>query len=144
MECVLRISYKLDIGKHQARSEKDKVSASLKKKKMQEQMKQQLGLVTDIPKSDGSGTSNDGNASRRFFKNAQIVYSITGFDLHLIKTIHVVLQILSSGLQIDPDAFQMYRKIGRLWPYGMALAQAKFLFKNGLKSIPQGMPVNVY
>ena len=35
------------------------------------------------------------------------------------------------------------RKIGWLWPYGMTLAQAKFLFKNGLKSIPQGMPVNV-
>ena len=61
MECVLHISYKLDIGKHQARSEMDKVSVSLKEKKIQEQLKEQLGLVIGAPKSGGSGTSNDGN-----------------------------------------------------------------------------------
>ena len=71
-------------------------------------MKEQLGLVIDVPKSGGSRTSNDRNTGRRFFENAQIVSSITGFDLHLIKMIHVVLQKLSSGLLIDPDAFQVY------------------------------------
>ena len=71
-------------------------------------MKQQLQLFIDVSKSGGSGISNNGNTGRRFFENAQIVSSITGFDLHLMKMIHVVLQTLSSGLQIDPDAFQMY------------------------------------
>ena len=81
MECVLHVSYKLGIRKHQARSVEDKVSVKLKKKTIQEQIKEQLGLVIEVPKSDGSGTSNDGNTGRRFFKNAQIVSIITGFDL---------------------------------------------------------------
>ena len=50
---VMRISYKLVICKHQA-AEEDKVSVSLKKKKIQEQ---QLGLVIDVPKSGWSGTT---------------------------------------------------------------------------------------
>ena len=110
IECVLHISYKLDMGKHQARTEEDKVSVSLKKKKIQVQMKEQLGFVIDVPKSGGSGASNDGNTGRRFFENAQIVSSITGFDLHLMKMIYVVCCVTNIvfRIQIDPDAFQMY------------------------------------
>ena len=73
-------------------------------------MKEQLGFVIDVPKSGGSGTSNDGNTGRRFFENAQIVSSITGFDLHLMKMIYVVCCVTNIvfRIQIDPDALQMY------------------------------------
>ena len=40
LECVLHVSYKLGIRKHQARSAEDKVSIKLKKKTIQEQIKE--------------------------------------------------------------------------------------------------------
>ena len=91
MECVLHTSYKMGIRKHQAGSVEDKVSVKLKKKTIQEQIKEQLGLIIDVPKLGGSGTSNDGNTGRRFFENAQIVSSITGFDLCLMKMFKMFL-----------------------------------------------------
>ena len=35
-------------------------------------LKEKLGLVVDIPKSGGSGTSNDGNTARRFFQVSNV------------------------------------------------------------------------
>ena len=47
---------------------------------MQEEFKTKLGLLVDFPKTSGSGTSNDGNTSRRAFEKSEIFSSITGVD----------------------------------------------------------------
>ena len=49
MECVLHISYKLGIRIYQDRSVEDKFSVKLKKKTIQKQIKEQLGLFIDVP-----------------------------------------------------------------------------------------------
>ena len=72
MECCLHISYKLEILKWQARGEEDKASVANRKKKIQNDLRDQLGLVVDVPKSGGSGTS-DGNTGRLFFQDYEKV-----------------------------------------------------------------------
>lgn len=68
MECCLHISYKLKTETWQARTAEDKAEVKRKKSEVQQKLKERLGLVVDIPKSGGSGTSNDGNTARRFFQ----------------------------------------------------------------------------
>ena len=37
------------------------------KKTIQERFRKEIGLLVDVPKPGGSGTTNDGNTARRFF-----------------------------------------------------------------------------
>ena len=68
MECCPYILYKLRTETWQARSDEDKAEVKRKKAEVQQKLKERLGLEVDIPKSGGSGTSNDGNTARRFFQ----------------------------------------------------------------------------
>ena len=68
MECCLHISYRMDIKKWQARKE-DKEVVKEKQRKVQKELRQSLAINVDIPKSGGSGASNDGNTARSFFKH---------------------------------------------------------------------------
>lgn len=65
------------------------------------------GLLLDITKS-GPGTSNDGNTSRRFFKDPKLSAKITGLDENLINRFRVILITLSCGKDIDTAKFQEY------------------------------------
>ncbi|GBP64954.1 hypothetical protein EVAR_41370_1 [Eumeta japonica] len=83
------------------RSSDDKTLLAQKKQHVQQQFKQQLGLVVDKPRSGGSGTSNDGNTARRC---------------------HNLLQCLSSGYKINNVAFKEYaldtaRKLVAAYPW---------------------------
>ncbi|EFN82709.1 hypothetical protein EAI_00063, partial [Harpegnathos saltator] len=49
-----------------------------------------------------------GNTTRRFFENSTLSSSITGVDEELIKRFHVILQTISSGYDINVNAFQIY------------------------------------
>ncbi len=51
-----------------------------------------MGLMVDLVKPGGSGTSNDGNTARRFFKNPALSASITGIDEDLIRRFAGILQ----------------------------------------------------
>ena len=75
---------------------------------IQKQFKNETGLVVDMPRSDGSGNSNDGNTARRFLKNADHTARITGIDLQLIERIHTFLAVLSYGREIDAIQFRKY------------------------------------
>ena len=68
MECCLHISYRMEIKKWQARKE-DKEVVKEKQRKVQKELRQALQINVYIPKSGGSGTSNDGNTARTFFKH---------------------------------------------------------------------------
>lgn len=66
-----------------------------------------MGLLVDIPKS-GFGNTNDGNTARRFFRNPDLVSSITGIDKTLIYRFSVILNCLSSSYEIDLNKFSKY------------------------------------
>lgn len=106
-ECCLHLSYKLDIKKWQARDPKDKEIVSKKTADTQAAFRQQLGLIVDQPKQ-GFGSTNDGNTARRFFQNATISSDITSIDVRLIQRFHVILQVISSGREIDVFKFKEY------------------------------------
>lgn len=106
-ECLLHLAYKMDIKKWQARSDIDKQIVLDTKKRIQGQLRNQIGLIVDKPKP-GFGSSNDGNTARRFFENVEVVSNITKIDKQLITKFHVILQTLSSGFDINTDRFKEY------------------------------------
>lgn len=67
-----------------------------------------MGLLVDVPKTGGSGTTNDGNTACRFFKDPVTSSEITGIDIRLIKRFATILQTLSSGFEINRTQFQIY------------------------------------
>lgn len=110
MECFLHIAYKKSIQTWQARGDKNKAAVNESKTNIQVQLRDTLGLVVDMPRVGGGGTSNDGNTARRFFEHSTLVSEIIGIDKQLLKMVHIILQVLSSGFSIDPDRFQAYCK----------------------------------
>lgn len=78
-EYLLHISYRINIKKWRIIDSQDKEELNHKKKLIQEDLCQQMGLIVDVPKQ-GSGTTNDGNTARRFFENPIITSKITGID----------------------------------------------------------------
>jgi len=64
-----------------------------------------MDLIVDVPKSSGSGTSNDGNTARRAFQNAEKFAEILNIDVELVLNLHIILATISCGLDIDPEKF---------------------------------------
>lgn len=106
-ECLLHISYKLNIKKWQARTKEDKESVAFRKAHIQKRFKNELGLLVDMPKQT-AGNTNDGNTARRFFRNPELSADITGIDIQLIRRFLVILETISCELEIDAERFQLY------------------------------------
>ncbi|XP_037024136.1 uncharacterized protein LOC119066024 [Bradysia coprophila] len=106
MECVLHIAYRLEIARTDARGP-DKGTVKDRKTKIQDDFKEQTGLLLDFVKT-GAGTTNDGNTARRFFKNPKLSAEITGVDETLIDRFRVILTCLSSGKHINIKKFSEY------------------------------------
>ena len=77
-----------------------------RKRAIQQEFRSESGLLLDVAKQ-GSGTTNDGNTARRFFE-VPVKSRITGLSKDLIHRCSVVLRTLSSGYEINADAFQGY------------------------------------
>lgn len=108
MECCLHIAYKLPIKKWQARTQEEKEAVQKQKAEIQKAFRLQTGLVVDMPKQSGSGTSNDGNTARRFFQLSETSSEILGLKTELLKNMHIILCTLSSGLDINIAAFRSF------------------------------------
>lgn len=133
-ECLLHLSYKLDVKCWQVRkksertNKKGKVKTEEEKKKEEEEkkaveeklasianskaqvqraFKSKLSLLVDMPKP-GCGSSNDGNTARRFFQNYEESSLITGVDKNLIYRFYIILQTISSGFSINIEKFKEY------------------------------------
>lgn len=106
-ECLLHLSYKLEIKKWQARSTEEKSIVLRKKTAIQLKFRERTGLLVDIPKQ-GSGTTNDGNTARRFFSDPASSSDITGVDKTLIEKFAVILKTIACSFAIDTQAFGMY------------------------------------
>lgn len=71
-ECLLHISYKLEVKTWIARKDIAKIIEK-RKKEIQKNFRLQLGLLVDIPKQ-GYGSSNDGNTARCFFRIPEFLH----------------------------------------------------------------------
>ncbi|XP_065679128.1 uncharacterized protein LOC136093881 [Hydra vulgaris] len=107
-ECLLHIAYKIPIQKWQARGVDDKAIVATRKKKIQVAFQNEMGLVVDQPCSGGAGTSNDGNTARRVFQQAEKSAEIMGVSPVLIRRLHSILSVMSSGFDIEPNKFKKY------------------------------------
>jgi len=106
-ECLLHLSYKIEIKKWQARQPEDKAKVANRKKYILDQLNAKLGLIVDKLKP-GFGSSNDGNTSRIFFENSAIVSEILQVNYNLMYPFHVILQTVSSGYDINVEKFKEY------------------------------------
>lgn len=106
MECILHIAYNMDFKRSYA-SGQNKVLKQNKKKKIQRELKLHLSISVDFVRQ-GYGTTNDGNAARRFFEEPEKVAKILEIDANLIRKFGTILQILSCGLEVDLDKFEKY------------------------------------
>lgn len=93
MEYLLHISYNIEIQKWSVRDPQQKKLKLERKKHIQEQFRQKLGLLIDVVKQ-AVGTSNDGNTARRFFENPSVTAEITGLDDIIIKKFSILLQAI--------------------------------------------------
>ncbi|KAL4712122.1 hypothetical protein ACJJTC_010983 [Scirpophaga incertulas] len=107
MECLLHISYRLDLKKWSVRGKAEQELKDTKKKIIQDRFRSELGLLLDVVKQ-GYGTTNDGSTARRFFENPVKTASITGLDMELIGRFAVILQALTSGEAVDIEKFRVY------------------------------------
>ena len=108
-ETIVHLSYKLPIEKWQAKTTSEKQMVADRKKMIQKEFKEKLGLKVDIPKA-GSGNSNDGNTARVFFKNVDMVSAITGVNKELIRRLKTILEVLTCSSDVDADKFESYAK----------------------------------
>jgi len=106
-ESLLHLSYKLPLKKWQVRSENEKAIVKQRKLEIQEDFKNKIGLIVDVPKP-GFGNTNDGNTSRRFFVDPDLAAEITSIDSNLIYRFKVILETISSGHKIHVGKFSKY------------------------------------
>ncbi|KAF2879692.1 hypothetical protein ILUMI_26481 [Ignelater luminosus] len=106
LECLLNIAYRMDIKSWQVQK-KDKEIVEQRKKYIQEKLKQDLGLLVDIPKPE-SGTTNDGNSARIFFNNPPAIVAIAGIEQNIIEGFAVILKTIASGFAVNIEAFEAH------------------------------------
>lgn len=121
-ECLLHISYKINIKCWTVRNESHKQEIEQRKREIQNAFRTRTGLLVDFMKQ-GKGTSNDGNTARKFFANPELSAAITGLDKNLITRFGVLLQAIASGKRIKVSEFESYafrtaEIFVSLYPYG--------------------------
>lgn len=107
MECLLNIAYHIDFKKNSCRGFKEQ--KTLRKRRIQSELKKHIGIVVDVVKQ-GFGTTNTGNTARRFFNNPKKVSKILGVNEEIVARFSVILQVLSCNRQIDVNAFETYAR----------------------------------
>ncbi|CAH2088703.1 unnamed protein product [Euphydryas editha] len=83
-----------------------------------------MGLLVDIPIA-GFGNSNDGNSARRFFQDPKLTSEITRVET-LIYRLKIILEVISSGHEIDVAKFEKYAYESCSW-YPMTSTMHKIL-----------------
>lgn len=106
-ECLLHISYRINIKCWAVRNENHKREIEQRKREIQMAFRTRTGLLIDVVKQ-GKGTSNDGNTARKFFSNPELSAAITGLDENLITRFGVLLQTIASGKKINVSEFESY------------------------------------
>ena len=110
MENVLKIYQRVGLpkptwGEELTAEEKDKVAMTMNR--VQKMFKERLGLHVDEVRQS-FGNSNDGNTSRRFFKNPPVTAEITKVDERLIHRFGTILDTINCKQNIDVTKFEEY------------------------------------
>ena len=101
LDYLLHVAYKLPLRKYVVSTDADKAIVKATKQRIQNECRERLSLVIDMPKQ-GFGTSNTGNTARRVLENAEEFADITGLDVEVIVRLRTILKAICSG--IHPQA----------------------------------------
>ena len=96
LECLLRISYRLNIKKWQVRSDEDKSKVKQRSKEIKRKFKNHTGFSVDKRKP-GFENTVDGKTARSFFMKPEFSGEITGLNVNLIKNFSILLRTRSSS-----------------------------------------------
>lgn len=107
MELLLNVSYRLALPKPTWRVSKSNEVLKDRQVSIRQALKERLGLRLNEP-LPGGGNSNDGNTARRFFNDVDAVAEITGLDRNLLFRFSVLLTVVNSNREINPDAFAKF------------------------------------
>lgn len=107
MECILHVAYNSPFQKWSALKDEHKALKQENKHRIQMALKEQMGIRVDAVQQ-GTGSSNVGNTSRRFFSNPQVVADITGVKEELIDRFRIILQIITCGQRINTSKFKNF------------------------------------
>lgn len=108
-ECLLHISYRMDIKKW-------KVTKLLKdlyvqrKKHITTELYDKFRVRVDQPRSGGAGTSTTGNVCRRVFANPKLLSSVLNIDEELIERFRNILIAINCQEPINPEKIDAYCK----------------------------------
>lgn len=102
--CIYRTVWRPKHGEY-----KQATRLQLKKKSVTllNSFEKKTGLLVDVVKQ-GSGSTNDGNTARRFFKEPQVAAEITGVHENLIIKFSIILQALTCGYKLRTESFRKY------------------------------------
>ncbi|KAJ8685239.1 hypothetical protein QAD02_021032 [Eretmocerus hayati] len=102
MEFLLHLAYNMDFKEFYATTELTKIIKAARKLVIQKELYNETGLSVDIVKN-GSGTTNDGNTSRRFFEFPDKIAKILQIDESIIRRFRTLLEILNCQEIIDSN-----------------------------------------
>lgn len=131
-ECLLDLSYKLDIKKSEVTSETDKLTLENRKRNIQMGLNLQYGCTIDVENAKFKYINE--NTARCFFENSTTSALITGVDRIIIKRFNALLQAMSSNHKIHPQKFHDYalktaERFVQLYSwYNMSITVHKILF----------------
>lgn len=108
LEFVLNLSYRLHIKKWQIRNAEDKLLMQQRKSEIQQQFWEKMGLHVHKPKSNGSGSTNDGNTARRAFSNPELFASITNVNIEFLKHLQVILIAISCNFELSVENLKSF------------------------------------
>lgn len=109
MECILHIAYNLPFKKWSTTTDEHKAIRRENKKRIQMEIRDKMGLRVDYVEA-GTGTSNNGNTSRRFFSNPSIIAQITGVDEEIIQRFRIILQVITCSRRIDSEKYELFAR----------------------------------
>lgn len=110
LEFVLHLGYKNVDGLRKYKGDTKSSQYRTRKKSIQDKMKLEFGLLLDVPRAGGAGTSNDGNTARRLFADAnrRKAAEILGLEHWLLDGLHTLLVALECSLPVDSKKFGMF------------------------------------
>ena len=117
LDAILHLGYKLGTGRWRMnKALGDESVIQTKKRQIQKELKEKLGLVVDMPKPGGAGNTNDGNTARRLFQNYAVFAQATGVSEDLIYHFYILLCLINCRHQIDVPKFAAYcTETAMLW-----------------------------
>lgn len=106
MEYILHLSYNLPFEAWRTTDATRSIREE-RKKQIQKDFFEKVGIKIDVVKQ-GSGTTNDGNTSRRFFGNPALTSEITKIDKELIYRLSVILETICCNFPVNAEKFGSY------------------------------------